>query len=96
MREYPEVQKPTSRPSSGLSPLRRIGDSSMRSVNWNLKISALYTLPTRIWKHFVIQTKAGIFPGEAIIVEQTKIAALPSTISDHFGLPLAGGDGWGL
>jgi hypothetical protein len=74
MREYPEVQKPTSRPSSGLSPLRRIGDSSMISVNWNLKISALCTLPTRIWKHFVIQTKAGIFPGEAIIVEHGKLA----------------------
>jgi hypothetical protein len=76
MREYPEVQKPTSRPSSGLSPLRRIGDSSMISVNWNLKISALCTLPTRIWKHFVIQTKAGIFPGEAIIVEHGKQSSL--------------------
>jgi hypothetical protein len=34
--------------------------------------TALYALSKRIWKDFVIQIKAGIFPIEAIIVEDGK------------------------
>jgi len=37
--------------------------------------SALYALSKMIWKDFVIQIKAGILPGEVIIVKHGKLAA---------------------
>ena len=33
---------------------------------------SIYALSKRIWKDFVIQIKAGIFPGEEIIVEDAR------------------------
>jgi hypothetical protein len=45
--------------------------------------TALYALSKRIWKDFVIQIKAGIFPSEAIIVEDGKRAS-DSVIFFHF------------
>ena len=57
------------------SPLLPIIQRFGKGFDW-AKVSgtALYKLSKRISKHFVIQIKVGIFPGQGIIIEHGKMS----------------------